>query len=69
VNGTAAIGRPAGSPVEFDGDPLPSPSLPEAIRRLDAGGRAFLLFAGVVHKRAEILYRRYDGHLGLVTPI
>jgi hypothetical protein len=69
VNGTTEIDRPTGSPVEFDSDPLPLLSLPEAIRRLDAGGRAFFVFAGAVHRRAEILYRRYDGHLGLVTPV
>ena len=69
VSATTATDRVADSPVVADSDPMPSLTLPEAIRRLDTSGRAFLIFAGAATTRGEILYRRYDGHLGLVTPI
>jgi hypothetical protein len=69
MTGTAAIDAPTGSQVEVDNDPMPSLMLPEAIRRLDMIGHPFLVFAGAANGRAEILYRRYDGHLGLVTPV
>jgi hypothetical protein len=54
-------------PVRLDSSPMPSLSVPEAVRLLDSTKRAFLVFASAA-ARASILYRRYDGHLGLVTP-
>ncbi|MFB9357427.1 sigma 54 modulation/S30EA ribosomal C-terminal domain-containing protein [Actinoplanes nipponensis] len=69
LKATTLIDHAPNSPVEADGDPVPSVTLPEAIRHLDTSGRAFLIFAGAATTRAEILYRRYDGQLGHVTPI
>jgi hypothetical protein len=39
----------------------------EAIERLDAGGEPFVFFANAVSGRGNVVYRRYDGHDGLIT--
>jgi hypothetical protein len=68
TKGGTAADRAASSPVEADNDPL-SLALPEAVRRLDSGGPTFLIFADAATARGEVLYRRYDGHLGLLTAV
>jgi hypothetical protein len=40
----------------------------EAIERLDADGERFVFFANAVTGRGNVLYHRYDGHYGLITP-
>lgn len=40
----------------------------EAIERLDAGADPFVFFADPVTGRGNVVYRRYDGHCGLITP-
>lgn len=40
----------------------------EAADRLDAGWLPFLFFTNVSTGRGNLLYRRYDGQLGLVSP-
>jgi hypothetical protein len=39
----------------------------EATERLDAGGEPFVFFANAVSGRGNVVYRRYDGHDGLIT--
>lgn len=46
----------------------PELTVPEAIERLDADGEPFLFFAERTSQRGNVLYRRYDGHYGLITP-
>lgn len=41
----------------------------EARRQLDATGLPFLFFAEPTSGRGRVLYRRYDGHYGLVRPV
>jgi hypothetical protein len=41
----------------------------EARKQLDATGLPFLLFAEPTSGRGRVLYRRYDGHYGLVRPV
>ncbi|GAA3337464.1 HPF/RaiA family ribosome-associated protein [Amorphoplanes nipponensis] len=63
---------PAGSGgVPLQGPPsrLPTLTLPEAIRALDGMRPAFLAFAGVGSGRATVLYRRFDGTLGLLRSL
>ncbi|MEV4703016.1 sigma 54 modulation/S30EA ribosomal C-terminal domain-containing protein [Actinoplanes sp. NPDC049316] len=60
---------PDGVPVADAPARLPSLTLPEAVRALDASAAAFLPFTGVGSGRAAVLYRRFDGHLGLLTPM
>jgi hypothetical protein len=40
----------------------------EAIERLDADGERFVFFANPATGRGNVIYRRYDGHYGLITP-
>jgi hypothetical protein len=41
----------------------------EARKQLDATGLPFLFFAEPTSGRGRVLYRRYDGHYGLVRPV
>jgi ribosome-associated translation inhibitor RaiA len=54
----------------FEREPQPAPALTvqEAIGRLNAGGEPFVFFTNFESKRGNVLYRRYDGHYGLMTP-
>ena len=51
--------------------PLPAPRLTvqEAARHLDATGRPFTFFVAADTGRGCLLYHRYDGHYGLVSPV
>jgi hypothetical protein len=53
----------------FDLDPEPAPALSEtdAVRRLNAASEPFVFFVDESSGRGAVLYRRYDGHYGLVT--
>jgi hypothetical protein len=53
----------------IDAEPLPQLRLADAVRRLDAGVLPFLAFVTTTSGRAAVLYRPFDGHLGIVTPI
>jgi ribosomal subunit interface protein len=43
-------------------------SLAEAEERLDAGNERFVFFVSADTGRGNVVYRRYDGHYGLITP-
>jgi hypothetical protein len=40
----------------------------DAIGRLDVNGEPFVFFANAATGRVNVVYRRYDGHYGLITP-
>jgi hypothetical protein len=40
----------------------------DAIGVLDANGEPFVFFANAATGRGNVVYRRYDGHYGLLTP-
>jgi hypothetical protein len=42
--------------------------LSEAEERLDASHEPFVFFVNVDSGRGNVVYRRYDGHYGLITP-
>jgi ribosome-associated translation inhibitor RaiA len=46
----------------------PTATLEEAIRRLEDGGQPFLFFVDAQGGRANVVYRRYDGNYGLLSP-
>jgi hypothetical protein len=46
----------------------PQLSAAEAIDRLNLSGQPFLLYADAATGRGRVLYRRYDGHYGLIQP-
>ena len=46
----------------------PTLDLDEAIERIGADGERFVFFADPATGRGNVLYRRYDGHYGLIAP-
>ena len=64
------LGRLGPLPGPVAASPFPAPRLTvrEAATRLEATGRPFAFFIAADTGRGSLLYRRYDGHYGLVTP-
>jgi hypothetical protein len=60
--GTVAV------PLTVSGTPAPVLDEPGAKRRLDMTGLPFVFFADATTGRGNVLYLRYDGHYGLITP-
>jgi len=56
------------APIETSDVAVPVLGIDEAIERLDAGGEPFVFFADAASGRGNVVYRRYDGHYGLITP-
>lgn len=54
--------------VEISESPAPVLTLEEALERLDVGGEPHVFFANARSSRANVVYRRYDGHYGLIAP-
>jgi hypothetical protein len=46
----------------------PEESVEQAIERLEATGEPFVFFEDRQSGRGNVLYHRYDGHYGLITP-
>ena len=59
--------RPDGEVVLHDERPQPL-KVSEAIEQLEASGAAFAFFTNAATDRGNVVYRRYDGHYGLITP-
>ena len=64
--------------VEDDGEPrlvrseqmFPKPmDVDEAIMQLDLSGQQFLVFTNSATDKLNVLYKRDDGHYGLIEPI
>lgn len=55
-------------PLTVDERPAPVLSLADAVARLDATDQRFLFFADPATGLGRVLYRRYDGHYGLIAP-
>ena len=53
--------------VAVDDTPAPTLSLEQAIERLNVSGTRFVFFADPLTGRSNVVYRRYDGHYGLIT--
>ncbi|KJS63277.1 ribosome hibernation promotion factor [Streptomyces rubellomurinus] len=56
-----------GLPVTAAG--APALTVAEAAARLDLGGLPFVFFTDAATGRGNVLYHRYDGHYGLITPV
>lgn len=54
-------------PFRIDADPAPSLSVEQATERLSATQERFVFFVESESARGAVLYRRHDGHYGLVT--
>ncbi len=48
--------------------PIPRLQAADAVERLNASGAPFVFFVNVATGRGNVLYRRYDGHYGLLRP-
>jgi ribosome-associated translation inhibitor RaiA len=55
-------------PVTFSSQPTPCITVEQATERLGLLGLPFLFFINAAEGRAGVLYHRYDGHYGLITP-
>ncbi|MFJ5120445.1 sigma 54 modulation/S30EA ribosomal C-terminal domain-containing protein [Kitasatospora sp. NPDC088548] len=66
---TAAAGPPSRPSVPLTLSPCGAPELtePEAVDRLAAADLPFLFFAQPGTRRGRVLYRRFDGRLGLIA--
>jgi ribosome-associated translation inhibitor RaiA len=56
------------TPVTVSAQPAPELSVDEAVDRLNLSGWPFVFFRDPVSRRGCVLYHRYDGHYGLITP-
>lgn len=54
--------------VELIEAPVPNMTVDEAVTMLNTGGQRRLFFHNVDTGRGNVVYRRYDGHYGLITP-
>lgn len=59
---------PAGEPSDFEVLPVARLEIQSAIGRLNAGEERFVAFQESAGGRLHLLYRRYDGHYGLIVP-
>ena len=66
-NSTTDSGRPVVNPATAERS-APTLRLDEAIERIGAGGERFVFFENTATGRGSVLYYRYDGHYGLITP-
>lgn len=55
-------------PVTLSSSPPPCVTVEQATERLGLLGLPFLFFIDAAQGRAGVLYHRYDGHYGLITP-
>jgi hypothetical protein len=54
--------------VTVSAQPAPNLSVAEAVDRMTVWDRPFLFFLDGEKGRGALLYHRYDGHYGLITP-
>ncbi|MDH2387907.1 sigma 54 modulation/S30EA ribosomal C-terminal domain-containing protein [Streptomyces sp. HNM0663] len=59
---------PVAVPLTVSPAPAPRMSVAEARQRLEVTGWPFVFFADAATGRGAVLYHRYDGHYGLITP-
>ena len=60
---------PVAADVSVSELPAPKLALADAEERLDAFGQPFLFFQNADSGRGNIVYHRYDGDYGLITPV
>lgn len=61
-------GPPPPPGIALEADPTPELSLEQARQRLEFAGLPFVFFTDAATGRGRVLYHRYDGHYGLITP-
>ncbi len=63
----STIGTASDEPV-VDPNPAPDMTPDHARERLEAGGEPFVFFRDPASGRGCVMYQRFDGHYGLITP-
>ena len=66
--GSADKLAPFGTPLTISPQPAPRLTLGQATERIELLGLPFLFFVDAARDRGCVLYHRYDGHYGLITP-
>jgi hypothetical protein len=59
---------PIAAAVDFERRPIPELSIRAAAEDLDLSGELFVFYRNAETGRGNIVYRRYDGHYGLLVP-
>lgn len=59
---------PLDLPLTVSPQPAPRLDVEQAIERIGLLGLPFLFFVDAARDRGSVLYHRYDGHYGLITP-
>ncbi|MQS17098.1 HPF/RaiA family ribosome-associated protein [Streptomyces kaniharaensis] len=66
---TSAGPAPEAEPgIAVSAHAVPGLTVAEAVSRLDLSGLPFVFFTNTETGRGNVLYHRYDGHYGLITP-
>jgi hypothetical protein len=65
---TEQLGPAVAAAIEPADHLAPELTLPQAQQRLDVDDEPWLFFKDPASGRGQVLYRRYDGHYGLITP-
>lgn len=60
---------PLAVPLTVSEQPAPRMTVEEAEERLEMTGQPFVFFADAGTGRGSVVYHRYDGHYGLITPV
>ncbi len=70
LRGDVGVAELAGtvSAVEFEGT-APTMTEQDAVDHLNRAGEPFVFYRSPTSGRGRVLYRRYDGHYGLITPV
>lgn len=66
---TGLNGEPPAAAIVVETQPAPELDLGEAREALDNLPDPWVFFTDAAAGRARVLYRRYDGHYGLITPV
>jgi len=59
---------PTAAAISLSSSAVPRLRLAQAIERLDVGEEPHVFFVDAATGRGNVVYRRYDGHYGLITP-
>jgi hypothetical protein len=68
VSGSEVDPGPTAAPVEVSQQRPPALRLDDALERLNTGGESHIFFVNPATGRGGVVYRRYDGHYGLICP-
>ena len=68
ATGPGTPGESTAVPLTVSPQPAPQLTVAEAVERLELTGWPFVFFVNTDGERGSVLYHRYDGHYGLITP-